>query len=547
MNFSDLFIFLALILFLLNNYILRILLIYFWFLGVGLSMEQLQESDQEIENPSYLLEMTLGRGFEPTRPFARMEDCLLDIEVATVSSWKDSQFIKGRFSETRIKTIKDLFRKLSFQENPVAEALWGGESVYFSKYNKFNKNENSFTWVFDFRLDLGYKALLHHKLKLSPQAQALIDSGQLNEFYDMCGTEYIKSVNYGGRFTAVFEIDSKYKRLVSLVESAFKSSSNIDVWGFTGSEKFSSFLNDINFKGVLKKEVNQFGGSRIDIDKIDLENLGYHLKIFQDELNNGKVVPIKLETSSWSNLGIFNINKIISKLYREYRYNLGLIDKIGDHFYWYNNDVFNFDKAELDSLELSKEDLQKQQHIISGLARRCIEEKKCRFEGLNRVHVDFPKKYDKLNRQSTGSFGFQIPKSYSFYGKVSNLGDFFGFTYVFLRKIHRMINVSDYRLIIYEKECKSRKEILHGLFESIATQGVKPIENEFKNRSGVGYSVLFWVRNLNLNEAMLIFDKHPQKNLCPVVKIVMIGDNLNLSSILKEKAINSLIKSVVYL
>ena len=88
------------------------------------------------------LGMTLGRGFDPTRPLEPRGDCLANVEEATKTSWVDAYGIKGNFTETQLKSMADLHRELSISGSVAGEALWGSANSSYSKFEKFISNEN---------------------------------------------------------------------------------------------------------------------------------------------------------------------------------------------------------------------------------------------------------------------------------------------------------------------------------------------------------------------------------------------------------------------
>lgn len=79
----------------------------------------------------------------------------LDVENSTKVSWKDATGISGSFSETRITSWKQLHRELSTSANVVAESLWSDANGSYSKFEKFQSYENSFTWLMKFNVDAG--------------------------------------------------------------------------------------------------------------------------------------------------------------------------------------------------------------------------------------------------------------------------------------------------------------------------------------------------------------------------------------------------------
>ena len=56
-----------------------------------------------------------------------------------------------------------------------------------------------------------------------------------------------------------------------------------------------------------------------------------------------------------------------------------------------------------------------------------------------------------------------------------------------------------------------------------------------KSTQGVEYTSLYWSRNTQLNELMLVFAKNQKTGQCPVAKVTMVGSNLSFDDLLEEK------------
>jgi hypothetical protein len=161
------------------------------------------------------LGMTLGRGYDPTRPLEPKGDCVGNVAQPTMESWKDAKGIEGVFTETRVTSWEQMQRELSISANVAAESMWGNASASFSKFEKFRSDEESFTWLMKFVVETGEKTLNGSQLTLTPQAKALVDAGRMQDFYKMCGTEYVRSVKMGGRLLVANEVSSKFSEIVN--------------------------------------------------------------------------------------------------------------------------------------------------------------------------------------------------------------------------------------------------------------------------------------------------------------------------------------------
>jgi hypothetical protein len=375
------------------------------------------------------LGMTLGRGYDPTHPLEKKGDCIQFDESAVMESWKDARGIKGTFSETRVNSVAQLQKETSMSGSVAGESLWGGGSVSASRYEKFRSDESSFTWLVNFMVDVGEKTLDGRKVKLTKAAQDLVDANRLTDFYKMCGTEFVRSIQLGGKFTAVYEISAKETELVNKVAVAASASVNTGTWGASGSATFGSYVRDALAKSMLTKDIDQIGGASLDADVMP-ENLGTHLTKFQQQLNQGNARVIKIETASWETLGITGLNtfadwhrqETIAQLYSMYRGNLAKINRIDDYSYYNAEGKYLIDFVELENLNKKKQELLAQQNIIQKKATECINRNKCAADGINHVEVTFPELATVGIDDEFGPLSYKLPAQFAYYGRNEQYG-----------------------------------------------------------------------------------------------------------------------------
>ena len=518
--------------------------------------KQHKESNLELSRVmAPVMGMTLGRGFDPTQPINPLGDCLENVAEATAVTWKDARGIQGQFSETQLQSLQGLFKELSFLGNFAAESLWGSGNAYFSKYEKFKSDANSFTWMVDYLIDVGDKTILGNQIRLSAPAQQLVDAGQMLAFYNMCGTEYVRSVKLGGRFVAVFEIDSKHSEWIERLTSTFGSKLKHGSWGFSGSAKFSSYLNDAYFKSALKREIMQLGGQRIDFDNIDPTKLGDYLLALQADMHRGAAVPIQVETASWETLGIQGLNDFakwhrkerVSQLYNRYRHNLNLISKIEDFMFWQKQGSYHLDPEQSKYLNTKKRELEAQQAEITSLANACIEGNKCDAPSLETIDVELPERRPALVLQSIGSTVFSLPRPYALRGASSNVGELKTLTYIFPRSLHHLPELDQFQLFVYERECSTHKELADQYRSDLRLQGQDVrIKSPSSSSSRTDFSALEWHRDHNFTEIMLVFAKDQRSKRCAVAKLHATGGHNSLEDFQRDAGVKALTATLHY-
>jgi hypothetical protein len=493
-------------------------LTFFAACGSSVATSNRPRESEGFTNPN--LGLILGRGVDPTRPLSPRGDCLQGVDLATEISWKDAQGIKGRFTETKIQTMEALHQELSLSAHLAAEALWGGGEASFAKYEKFRQDKEAFTWLVDYTVEVGSKTLNGHRLTLTPKAQALVDAGNIEAFYEMCGTEYVRSVQLGGKFTAVFEIESKHSELVRKISATFEAYARLGTWGFSGGGQINSFLQDAYSKSLLKKEIVQWGGKTIDIEHIGPNHLSRYLLNLQNELNATNAVPIRIETASWSTLGVQDVNTFahwhrkstLDYLYNLYRHDLQLLQNIIYIYDQHNDGHLQLTPKDQNALNTLHIDLTQQLPVIAQHAKACIEEGICKAPELPRHVLPDLSVEATWSQQALGEWLIYTPRSWKSSSRQINLEDRVALSFTLPDATHAIKDVSDLRILFYEVPCTSPNLYLEAIETELQQQGV------VVRRTPHALS-LQWSRYASLHESLNLLAKTSSTGACLVTKL----------------------------
>lgn len=482
-----------------------------------------------------ILGMTIGRGYDPTRPTEPKGDCLQNVDSATQTSWKDADGIAGAFSETRVTSWEQMQRELSVSANVAAESIWGNGNGSYSKFEKFQSDENSFTWLLKFSVETGQKTLNSAVLQLTPNAQALVSGGRLDEFYKMCGTEYVRSIKVGGRLLLAQEVSSKFSETVQSISAKVGGGANFGSWGFSGSASYASYFKDAFFKSILTREIEQIGGSSMNFDGLTPEKIADTLSAFQDQMkNNAQARVISVETASWDTIGVTGLNsfadwhrkEVLAELYSDYRYNLTLLARINNLFSWNADGKIALDDGLVANLNQKKGQLDSQQTTLASRASACLERASCDASGIDKITADLPSvgavTSDVLQR--FGRISFKIPEQISYYGSAANYDNKNMLYYDIPSSVLGDSGLRTARIFVYEQDCSSASAWLTEQQASLTQRGVatSPVV-QVPGTQGTAFELNWQEGHLS---KLVVFDKGAS-NACAVIKADASAGNLS--------------------
>ncbi len=429
------------------------------------------------------LGMTLGRGYDPTHPNEPKGDCIANVNDAKTESWNDATGIVGSLTETRIRSWEQMQSELSLTANAAAESLWGNANASFSKFEKFRSDENSFTWLAKFVVESGEKTLDGSKAILTVAAQNLLNANRLSDFYKMCGTEYIRSIKLGGRIVVANEVSSQYKDIVKSITATVGGKATFGGFGFAGSAAFSSYFNDAFFKSVLTREIDQIGGSAIDITQLSPDNFSAYLNRFQNELKNlrqGKVIQI--ETASWDTLGVSNLGGLadwhrkqtLDELYKNYRLNVNSLNRISDFGFWKSEGKIAIAEETMSYLNRMKFQIEKQNTAIASRATKCMELNSCDASGFDYITVKFPavESSPSQAREQFGNLRFSVRENVSNFGSTAEYdGETVRYYDIPVVELSDS-NLKTARILVYETPCESAESWMKTSHDTLHARGV---------------------------------------------------------------------------
>ena len=479
------------------------------------------------------LGFTLGRGYDPSHPLDAKGDCIENPETNSVVSWTDAQGINGAFSETRITSWEQMQKELSISAAVAAESAWGNGSGSFSKFEKFRSDSNSFTWLMKFVVETGQKTLKGSGVKLTAAAQALVDSRQFEKFYRMCGTHYIRSVKLGGSIIAATEINGKHTDIVQSITSKISSGGSYGTFGFSASAEYSSYFQNAKFNSAFSREVEQIGGSSINVNNLSPDKIASTLSAFQDEMKNQQQARvIGVEVASWETLGVAGLNDFVDwnrtstlqSLYSLYRQSTSNLNQIDDLLFWQNDSRVSLSDAQLNYLQSMRAGLNS---LIASIVRKgesCAERAECSLEGLAPVDIAFPnvKVLPPMVNERYAGMSFDIPEEFSHYGSEGHYDNVTAKIYDMALTALPDKKMSMLTFFIYKMECESPESVVQNFNNRLNSRGV-PTNGIVEHNSGIGFYDLQWSEQY-ISRAIAMRQKSAGQ--CVVIKVVASGQGV---------------------
>ena len=486
--------------------------------------------------PEPELGMTMGRGYDPTHPLEVKGDCIANVDApdVTIVSWKDANGINGSFSETKITSSENLRKELSVSASVAGETLWGGGGASFSKFEKFRADQNAFTWMVNYVVDSGEKTINLAKVTLTPQAKSLVDAGKLDAFYKMCGTEFIRSIRFGGKFTEVMEIDAKQTEYVESITASASGHMGVGAFGYSGSASFRSFLDDAKFRSVLTREIQQIGGSALGTG-ISPDNLSEYLANFAGQLRTGEAKPIKIETASWDTLGITGLNpfadmhrkETMDALYTQYRANKLILDRINDYNYYASNSIYVLAQSDLDNeLNPKKNRLEAQQTLIAQKAGDCLDLNKCDASGLDVIAVKFPFLQKKGVEDEFGGLTYQMPLAMANYGTDQQYDGKLARLFFLPGSLTGVTGVFSVDLILSQTPCTDKDDLIAKDKAALSARALTVTTSQAPESNIPGGQISWWENNAN---AEFVLERNQQSGMCMVLRVAARGKDVNIN------------------
>ncbi len=359
----------------------------------------------------------IGRGYDPNAQESVRGDCIMKPEQYLETSWIDAQGIKAQISETRITSKESLYKELNLTANAKVKygAFSGGGS--YSQYEKFASTEDSFTWLFSLKAAIGTKTLQTERIDLDafkPEARALIlaaksgDEAAKKAFFQMCGTQYVRSVRLGGALTDVLEISAKAVDEVKEISAKMKASYGSGSFGVSGNASYDSIFSRAAKNSFFKREYQQIGGEQIEFQLTD-ENVKQVLDKFVKDLKQQNAAVIEVEMADWNTILNFTpsdpvdiarairIDQLLRQLWR-YQDTLQKIDTL---IYLHDQGTYEFTPQEVADLRKAYNDVTGAVDDVIALGRSCYADAKACSKAITHVIVNLPKpKEKKLGNES---------------------------------------------------------------------------------------------------------------------------------------------------
>jgi hypothetical protein len=349
----------------------------------------------------------IGRGYDPNAQESVRGDCLMNPEQYLETSWIDAQGIKAQISETRITSKENLYKELNLTANAKVKygAFSGGGS--YSQYEKFASTEDGFTWLFSLKAAIGTKTLQTERIDLDafkPEARALIlaaksgDQAAKKSFFQMCGTQYVRSVRLGGALTDVLEISAKAVDEVKEISAKMKAS----VGGISGNASYDSIFSRAAKNSFFKREYQQIGGEQIEFQITD-ENVKAVLDKFVKDLKQQNAAVIEVEMADWNTIVNFapsdpvdiarsiRIDQLLRQLWR-YQDTLQKIDTL---IYLHDQGTYEFTAQEAADLRKAYNDVTGAIDEVIALGRSCYADARACSQAITQVIVTLPKPKEK--------------------------------------------------------------------------------------------------------------------------------------------------------
>lgn len=352
----------------------------------------------------------IGRGFDPDSTRGQIRgDCFKNPDSFLSSSWKNARGIKAKLSETRINSHEQLRRELSFSMSTSASSTFYSGSAEYSKYDKFSASENSFTWMFNIDAIVGTETMQMDKISLEDltpaaadlAAKAKFDNRAKENFYRLCGKQFIRTVVYGGSINDVVEISAKAVDQVRKIKSAFNASGGGSFFSASASAKFSSAVEAASRNSYLKREFSQTGGDIVysGINHLNKEKV---IREFQESLSKESSAVIRVVMADWDTFLSWSPSEIdlerkqyLEDMLRLLWKNESKLDSIETFVHLYESNQIELYPEEVEHLKESYALLKKQNDRVRANGRKCYISSKCASD-VDLIVINFPElRYQK--------------------------------------------------------------------------------------------------------------------------------------------------------
>lgn len=384
------------------------------------------------ENPE--LGMRMARGYDPDAKEPLRGDCITSPDAFLQTSWKEARGIKAELSETRITSHEELMRELNFSASASVRYKFYKGNANFSKYDKFTSSEDTFTWIFSIRAVSGEATLSLDQISrdsLTDAAKKLVVAGDKEGFRKLCGSQFIRSVKYGGRIANVQEISAKATEQIKKIHADMNAGGSMGVWKASASATYDQAISEAQSRSMLKREYSQEGGTNIHYD-LSPNNIQKTLNEFSSALNQNSSVPLEIETADWSTVLNFDSSDLtdiarqqaLQRLYKTLWQNNEKLEKIDQYVYLFEGNHAKLNKEQIDEISLKAQDIASQNDDILLKGQACYEDAtKCKISGISPIAVGFPQLV--MNpvpgiRKAIGQWSVEFPVDVIF--TVSSIG-----------------------------------------------------------------------------------------------------------------------------
>lgn len=369
------------------------------------------------------LGMRIARGYDPDAKEPLRGDCIKSPDTFLHTAWKDAQGIKAELSETRITSHEELMREMNFSTSASVRYKFYKGNANFSKYDKFTSSQDTFTWLFSIKAVSGESTLNLDQISmenLTDAARKMIVDGDKEGFRKLCGTQFIRSVKYGGRITNVQEISAKSTEQIHKIHADISASGGAAVWKASASAAFDQAIQEAQARSMLKREYSQEGGGTIHYD-ISPANLQNTLNAFSTALTQNNSVVLEVETADWSTVVNFDSGSLtdiarqqaLQRLYKMIWQNKEKLEKIDQYIYLYENNRVELTQADIEDLSAKAAEIGAQQDEILLRGQACYEDAtKCQQAGVTSIAVNFPTMVFKpalTKQEKIGQWTFDVP------------------------------------------------------------------------------------------------------------------------------------------
>lgn len=228
--------------------------------------------------------IVMGQGFSISSPLASTAPCLENPRAFTNPNRDIGQetavTMQVVTSTSALKTVLGIDTEMDAS----VLSFSGGGSLDFS--SDIDITENDATVVIQGRTQYGDDLLDLSDLKYIPNAQTLIDKGNLEGFKNLCGNELISQVSYGNQISIVVSIHGLTDDEKISINSSAQASGGFDVLSASARSKINSMIEHSSTSTDVRMQAFVRGGEGLpDLKDLVAETMSNNPNL--DQLAHG--------------------------------------------------------------------------------------------------------------------------------------------------------------------------------------------------------------------------------------------------------------------